>query len=117
MRTLALLLLALPLAAQVQITKSAVTVVATTGSTVCTATSPTTTSVALKCVNGSDIWTSTGPLSVGTIGSTYQMNSTGGAITFIFNLPTAAGPVAYQVSATPTAGCPGGAVCTGQGTF
>ena len=112
-----LLAFSLPLAAQVTVTKTQTTVTATTGTTVCTATSVLP-NVSLKCVNGSDIWSSSGPVTVGTSGITYQMNSSGGAITWLFSLPTAAGPINDQVTATPTAGCPAApAVCTSSGTF
>ena len=116
MKLLLALLLSLPLAAQVTAVKGQTTVTGTTGTMVCTATSVLP-SVTLKCVNGSDSFQSSGPLSPGTVAQTITINSTGGAQTWQFTLPTAAGPVAYAVTATPTAGCLSGAVCTGQGTF
>ena len=116
-KLLALLALSLPLAAQVQVTKPAATVTGTTGTMVCTATSTGVPNVTLRCVNGSDVFASSGPITVGTVAQTITVNSTGGAQTFQFTLATAAGPIAYQVTATPTAGCPSGTVCTGSGTF
>ena len=63
-RLLMIALLALPLAAQVQVAKSQTTVTGTTGAMVCTATSPTLPNVVLKCVNGAEVSTYTGPISV-----------------------------------------------------
>jgi len=114
-------LLCFPLVAQVTVTKPLATVTATTGSTVCTATpqaAPPSNIVTAKCVNGTDIFSSPIPVPVGTAsGFTYQFNSAGGAITWLFTMPTATGPIAYQVTATPTAGCPTGAICNASGTF
>ena len=117
MKLLLALFLSLPLAAQVTAVKSQTTVTGTTGPMVCTAASPAPPTVSLKCVNGSDTFQSSGPISVGTVAQTITINSTGGAQTWQFTLPVAAGPVAYAVTATPTAGCPSGATCTLQGSF
>ena len=118
MKTLTLLLLSPPLVAQVQVAKSQTIVTGTTGTMVCTAVSVARPTVSLKCVNGSDTFQSSGPVSVGTMAQTITINSTGGAQTWMFTLPSAAGPIAYQVTATPTAGCPAApAVCTSSGTF
>ncbi len=117
-RLLMIVLLALPLAAQVQVAKSQTTVTGTTGTMVCTATSAAPPVVSLKCVNGTDQFQSSGPISVGTVAQTITINSSGGAQTWQFTLAAAAGPLAYQVTATPTAGCPAApAICTSSGTF
>lgn len=118
MKTLFIFVLAFPLAAQVQVTKSAVTVTATTGTASCTATSAAPPVAVITCVNGTDKPSFNGPIPVGSgSGVTFSFNSSGGAITFLLSLPNAGGPVSYQVAATPTAGCPAGAACTGSGTF
>lgn len=121
MKLLVLLLLSLPLAAQITILKGVTTVTATTGSTVCTAVpqAPLPANVILaKCTNGTDVFSSPIPVPIGSAGGfTFQFNSAGGAITWIFSMPTAAGPIAFQVSATPTGGCPSGATCNTSGTF
>ena len=89
-------LLASSLVAQVQVAKSQTTVTGTTGTMVCNATSVAIPTVSLKCVNGSDTFQSSGPISVGTVAQTITINSTGGAQTWQFTLPSAAGP--YRVS-------------------
>jgi len=117
MKLLLSLLLALPLAAQVQVTKPSATVIGTTGAMVCTATSPGLPNVILKCVNGAETSTYSGPISVTANSATLTFVTSGGGQTWQFTLPTAAGPIAYAVTATPAAGCPAGATCTASGTF
>ncbi len=116
-RLLLFVLLTSSLAAQVTATKSQVTVTGTTGAMVCTATAITPI-VTLKCVNGAETTTATLPISVSANAATLTFNVPGGAQTWQFTLPSAAGPIAYAVTATPAAGCPAlPAVCTSSGTF
>jgi len=116
------LVLCFPLAAQVTAVKTSSTTVTAAASTLncsfVSATPPPANGVTVKCSDGVATSTGSGALPIGaTTGLSGGFNSAAGAITWIFTQATAAGPITYNVTATPAAGCPSGATCTASGTF
>lgn len=117
-RLILLLVLTYPLAAQVIVSKTQITVTATAGATVCTATSTGTPNISVQCTAGNDKPFLSGPISVGAAsGTSFTYNTPGGGITFLFSLLAAGNPVTYSATTAPTGGCPAGTTCTANGTF
>ena len=123
-RLLLLVLLGLPLAAQVTAVKGPTVVTAHPGTLTCTFSSPsvpTPAGIAVSCADTAIGYTEKYSLPLPPIGSANgvsgQVNTPAGAVTWLFTLTAAGGPLNYQVAGTPTVGCPGGATCSVTGSF
>ena len=122
-KLLLLVLVGLPLAAQVTAVKGPTVVTAKPGTLTCTFSSPSVpvaAGIAVSCADTAIGYKETYSLPLPPVGSANgvsgQVNTPSGAVTWLFTL-TSTTTLTYQVAGTPTAGCPTGATCSASGSF